>query len=112
MVSPKHSETLGAVTLSIISFIRKQYWNKIQERKREGEKGTERVLETEEDNVPQSSDKLNVTRWLLSPSAVTVNFGLGKMSKMFSRAWAELITEPKATQTRAANGPDLQIKLH
>lgn len=51
----------------------------------EGRKA-QRVLETEEDNVPQSSDKLNVTRWLLSPSAVTVNFGLGKMSKMFSCA--------------------------
>ena len=75
-------------------------------RQEEGER------ETEEDNVPQSTDKLNVTRWLLSPSAVTVNSGLGKMSKMLSCAWVELITEPKAAQTRAANGHDLQIKLH
>lgn len=67
---------------------------------------------TEKDNFPQSSDKLNVTRWLLSLSAVTVNSGLEKMSKMFSCAWAELITEPTATQTGAANGSDLQIKLH
>lgn len=52
----------------------------------EGRKAQRECWKTEEDNVPQSSDKLNVTRWLLSPSAVTVNFGLGKMSKMFSCA--------------------------
>ena len=83
-----------------------------RERGREQERERKREREREQDSAAQPSDKLNVTRWLLSPSAVTVNSGLGKMSKMFSCAWAELITEPKATQARAANGLDLQIKLH
>lgn len=46
----------------------------------------EKENKTEEDDVPQPTNKRNVTRWLLSPSAVTVNSGQGKMSKMFSCA--------------------------
>lgn len=53
---------------------------------REAESRRERESETKQDSAPQSSDKLNVTRWLPSPSAVTVNSGLGKKSKMFSCA--------------------------
>lgn len=52
----------------------------------EMQKAREEERAAEEDNVLQSTDKLNVTRWLLSLSAVTVNSGLGKMSKMFSFA--------------------------
>lgn len=125
-------KTLGLVTLSITSLIMKHYWNEIQVgrvcvRDRETDRGRERETQRErhrERGRNQEREKQNRTAFhnpqinsmwqdgYFSPSAVTVNSGLGKMSKMFSCAWAELITEPKATQTRAANGLDLQIKLH
>lgn len=62
-------------TFSIISLIMKHYCNEIR--------GWEKQSRQ---SVPQSLNKLNVTRWLLSLSAVTVNSGLGKMSEMFSCA--------------------------